>query len=636
MVRLSQPSAYHECDQSADPLWSEYRIRILTTALLKELAFAHRLDFLQGRLVAYITCPLIPRAYSVIMMDHGMHNLVKRFKQDITFAIPHHHAKRMRQSAIVRITLVFYKSKNYKRMSEEEVAAERSALYNQSKQVATVDAEHSPRTAHKPRSQLDTTTALAAGKASVPASRAGKAVRPLINGSISGLVDDLYTEGVRVGECQFDLMAVRETAADAAARAKGGRATREGTHEERDELEAERASELSDKTAEEMAEHEEEQTSNSKYKKEALANEQKRSKKEAAKLEQDRIRKEWQAKWLPIVSSVRLPIRYTPRSSTCLSKSKESIGLADEAEEETGGIRGPALCLNVKRYVLERHKPYRPTSTALRIFFPLFGLSVIDSTPEEACYASLSGVSCSINDSRWQTTLTAAIATMQVDNHSSHAFFPIVFNPTLLPGETVVQPLFQVALNRRKAPQLPRMLLLPYFSLLVQKMDIRVEEVIIWRTISFINLLAARFAPDLNADLDPQRLTRSFSQLMTVPPTGSQRLYLKLLHVQPLALNVSFASNPAARQVGSAAVFNPFHTFLDMLQAGIGNINDAPLRLNGKLIENAVGTTDTIVWSLVSHYIQQAVIEAYKILGSVEFLGNPVRAPAGRQQPVHS
>ena len=189
-------------------------------------------------------------------------------------------------------------------------------------------------------------------------------------------------------------------------------------------------------------------------------------------------------------------------------------------------------------------------------------------------------------------------------------------------GDYTPAPSSQLALNKKKMT-IPNMSLFPYFSVLVQKMDIRIEEINIWKTLAFVNQMALRFSGDITADLDPALLTRRFSTIATVPVTRTQKLYFKLLHVQPLAVNISFASNPGQNHAANYHI-NPFYTALQSLQAGIGNINDAPLRLNGKLIENALGTSDTIIWSLVSHYIQQSVLEAYKIFGSVEFLGNPV------------
>lgn len=155
-------------------------------------------------------------------------------------------------------------------------------------------------------------------------------------------------------------------------------------------------------------------------------------------------------------------------------------------------------------------------------------------------------------------------------------------------------------------------------------MDVRVEEANIWRTLNFINQMAVRFGGDLTQDLQPDGLTRRWSAALAVPVSGTHKLFFKLLHVQPLALNVSFAAQPGQRQSMASYQINPLYTLMAVLQSGLGSINDAPLRLNGKLIENALGTSDTIVWSLVSHYIQQGVMEAYKIVGSIEAIGNPV------------
>ena len=36
-----------------------------------------------------------------------------------------------------------------------------------------------------------------------------------------------------------------------------------------------------------------------------------------------------------------------------------------------------------------------------------------------------------------------------------------------------------------------------------------------------------------------------------------------------------------------------------------GSIEGAPLRFNGKVIENAQGDVSTLVWPIVQHYVQQ-------------------------------
>lgn len=607
LCRLTSPSAYVACDRSSDTVWSEYRFRIVTTSLMKSLAAAHRLDFLQGRLVAYVTSPLVPRGFTVLLMDHGIHNMVKRWKQDIFFAVPHHQATRHRQDAIARITLFFYKSANYRTNNTHTEAAR---THPGDSPDAVDDAPISPATG------VDAAdAAVAAASASASSQPTPSPSPPPVKPSephlpVTGFVSDLYTEPIRVGECIIDLMSIREVTTPTDTTSQSTSSSSSSSAEKAQLDDARRQAEV-DEDAAKIAEDEEEQAAHAHARQQAHVKQKKKTKKQLREEEKERQRKEWQAKWIPVVSSARTP---PPTSSDATVAAAPDDALA---------VRRPSLCLNVKRTVHRRSSPYRPTTTAVRVHFSLFGLSVINGVPEEVVYTSISGVDATITDSQWQTTIAANIDAMQVDNHRRQAAFPIVFNPTPLQGDVVVQPLVQMAVNMRKRPPIPRTTIIPYFSLLVQKMDVRVEEINIWRSLAFLNAMMMRFGGDLSADLDQTNRTRRLSDYFAAPPTGTNRLYFKLLHVQPIAVNVSFVSNPGQREATHFQV-NPFYTLIHMLQAGIGNINEAPLRLNGKLIENAVGSSQTIIWSLLSHYIQQGVMEAYKIFGSVEFLGNPV------------
>lgn len=579
LLSLTDASSYQECDRSNDSVWSEYRFRILTTSLMRELSHVHQLDFLQGRLVAYVTCPLIPRGFTVLLMDHGVHNMVKKWKQDIHFAIPHYLATRYRTDAVVRVTLFFYKSKNYQ---------------------------------YTPISAVPVSDAAASSGPLDPSAPRVKPVRPF--SPITGFVDDLYTDPLRIGECLIDLMSVREVSN--ATPTKGDSCD---ANEEKDEMDHEAAQQKSDALAVLKAEEEEERSAHPGAAKNATAKSSKtkpKTKKQIRAEEKERQRTEWHAKWIPIVSSVKMPFPNTP---TPASASGDAALSDDSASLHV--IRQPSICVNVKRVVLDRSKLYKPTATGVKVYFPLFGLSLIDAIPEEVAYLSIAGVGCQYNDSQWQTTVSATIASLQLDDLRRHAVFPVLFNPTILPADETPQPFIQLALNQKKAPN-SAISIFPYFNVLVQKMDVRVDELNIWKGLEFLNRMLAR-SGGVNLDLDTKLHTRVFEEFMLPPNFGTQKMYFKMLQVQPLAINVSFASNPGQRQQANYQI-NPFYTFLNMLQAGIANVNDAPLRLNGKMIDNAIGTKETIIWSLVSHYIQQGLVESYKIFGSVEFLGNPV------------
>ena len=56
----------------------------------------------------------------------------------------------------------------------------------------------------------------------------------------------------------------------------------------------------------------------------------------------------------------------------------------------------------------------------------------------------------------------------------------------------------------------------------------------------------------------------------------------------------------------------------------LGNVNDAPIRLNMLLLENVRLALPVLQERAVLHYSQQFTSQLYRVLGSADFLGNPI------------
>lgn len=56
----------------------------------------------------------------------------------------------------------------------------------------------------------------------------------------------------------------------------------------------------------------------------------------------------------------------------------------------------------------------------------------------------------------------------------------------------------------------------------------------------------------------------------------------------------------------------------------LGNINDAPINFRAMLLENVRLSIPALQERIVLHYRNQAVGQVYRVLGSADFLGNPV------------
>lgn len=56
----------------------------------------------------------------------------------------------------------------------------------------------------------------------------------------------------------------------------------------------------------------------------------------------------------------------------------------------------------------------------------------------------------------------------------------------------------------------------------------------------------------------------------------------------------------------------------------VGNINDAPLEMNALAIKDMRLTTPELQSRIMLHYRQDVLRQLYRILGSADFIGNPV------------
>jgi vacuolar protein sorting-associated protein 13A/C len=69
---------------------------------------------------------------------------------------------------------------------------------------------------------------------------------------------------------------------------------------------------------------------------------------------------------------------------------------------------------------------------------------------------------------------------------------------------------------------------------------------------------------------------------------------------------------------------NPFMFAVNVLTMSIGNVNDAPVRYNSLMLENARISTTALINNIKNHYVQESLRQVHVIIGSADFLGNPV------------
>ncbi|CAG8707222.1 4975_t:CDS:10 [Acaulospora morrowiae] len=102
---------------------------------------------------------------------------------------------------------------------------------------------------------------------------------------------------------------------------------------------------------------------------------------------------------------------------------------------------------------------------------------------------------------------------------------------------------------------------------------------------------------------------------------GDSQLYFEVLHINPMKLNISFVRTERINVENKPAPRNPIMFFFNILTMAIGNINDAPIKLNALVMENIRVSFPVLVDRIRQHYGEAFI---HNIVGSADFLGNPV------------
>lgn len=124
-------------------------------------------------------------------------------------------------------------------------------------------------------------------------------------------------------------------------------------------------------------------------------------------------------------------------------------------------------------------------------------------------------------------------------------------------------------------------------------------------------------------------------------------LYFEILHLHPIQLDLSFmrtervnveqkyvqgvllsqalleiqADRPVFPYFPRLTSHNPLYFFINALTMALGNVNDAPVRLNALVIENARLSLPVLQERLTVHYGDEFFGQLYRVLGSADFIG---------------
>lgn len=304
-----------------------------------------------------------------------------------------------------------------------------------------------------------------------------------------------------------------------------------------------------------------------------------------------------------------------------------------------------------------------------RISLPALSLSVIDSNKSrEVMQLVINDIEARHTDSLEKTDTSLNVAWIQIDNQLPQPLSPVILAPT-----SVQRPQPALRMHIRKNNNLSHEHLESFDSIevIVQEFDMHLEQqtvLAVWDLIKGINnekksteainkgATSTKVSVFKNYGFDLDNESESTVKIDTSAKhfangivesdeathgaiSAINKVYIDRFAIAPMKINVSFIMTPYGTEndkVESSASDEgmgdadkaPVSSFLYQVGEVVldltSTISDSPIKLNGLTNTHMFETWDTIFVTLQSHYLSAALSQMYKIVGSLDLVGNPV------------
>ncbi|KAF2849874.1 vacuolar protein sorting-associated protein-like protein vps13 [Plenodomus tracheiphilus IPT5] len=250
------------------------------------------------------------------------------------------------------------------------------------------------------------------------------------------------------------------------------------------------------------------------------------------------------------------------------------------------------------------------------------GISLVNRHLKELVYITLRDIEFKYSDSPLYQMVNMQVKWIQIDNQLYGGIFPIIFYPSVVPKtgkEMEAHPIFQTSITKVKDDSYG-VLYIKYFTFLLQQMTVEIDEDFIFAMIDFAKIPGASWAEEKEGKLWDDSLDLPEPK----QEQSGQDVYFELLHLQPMQIDLSFVRTERINAEDTMSTSNPFMFAVNVLTMSIGNVNDAPVRYNSLMLENARISTTALINNIKNHYVQESLRQVHVIIGSADFLGNPV------------
>ena len=296
----------------------------------------------------------------------------------------------------------------------------------------------------------------------------------------------------------------------------------------------------------------------------------------------------------------------------------------------------------------------RPTSMYFDIFLRGFGISIIDNTPQELFYISLYNMSIKfisnalITNGGAQSESTINLI-VYIDNMQIDYCLNDSLKTVLCPKRQIVP---SIEAEVRKAAKDENVQLVPFVSVLVtmttkinhfkeeqftsydqiefvlQEFNIKVEQYALMNLLKLVmemvNALDFAKKTQIKEDKEPLldiEMHIPIKKLKNENENSIMQLIYYLL-VGALKFNLTLRLDLSSIPLGLPKTAK---RIIGTIGNTLGRITDCPLSFNEKVVENVYLSWADVAMIIINSYISQGITQIYKVLGSLDIIGNPVK-----------
>jgi len=267
------------------------------------------------------------------------------------------------------------------------------------------------------------------------------------------------------------------------------------------------------------------------------------------------------------------------------------------------------------------------------------GLSLIDNYPREICYVSISDIRFRQSSSESNMYLEFRCLGVQIDNMLREAAFPVAFAPVNKHtyGEdthdnTLSKPFLHFSMCKSLKESDDSINLFRYLSFNLQEATIEIDYTFVENVINLVDELSAEDTSRVDSvvesvvDKDIVSVTDMLKVVVDNSAESHQKYYFEDFELHPVRVNLTFKFTQLGQDEmdeDSQSLKGRLYNMMKSL-GFLTNVDDAPICLNALLLRHPLLTKEALQDRIMKHYTRCGTYELYKIVGSLELIGNPV------------